>query len=182
MRDQQVIIFEGCDKVGKTEMAKELSKRLSIPYFKNTSEWAAFENDKDYFINALRYSNPYFFSFLNETKTSVILDRSYPSEWAYSCVYNRQTDIKALNYLDELAAEQLKAKIIIPYRTSYVGLKDDVHDIDSDKLQEISDTYVMFSKWTKCDVLRFCIDSEDIEYEMKTIMQFLSSENEIETL
>jgi hypothetical protein len=30
-----VILFDGPDKVGKTEMVKELSKRLNVPSFKN---------------------------------------------------------------------------------------------------------------------------------------------------
>ncbi len=53
-----VVLFDGSDKVGKTEMAKELSKRLLIPYFKNESEWKAFSNDQNYFVNALKYGDP----------------------------------------------------------------------------------------------------------------------------
>lgn len=172
-RKQHVIIFEGCDKVGKTEMAKELSKRLQIPYFKNKNEWSAFENDKDYFVNALKYADPFFFSFLNDTKTSVILDRSYPSEWVYSRVYSRKTDENMLRSIDDYVSINIQAKIIVPYRTSYVGMRDNVHDINSEKLQELSDLYKDFCAWTSCKTLRFCIDSEDIEYEMKSIIEFL---------
>lgn len=169
---QTVVIFEGCDKVGKTEMARELSRRLDIPYFKNKSEWKAFSSDPDYFVKALRYGDPYFYTFLRDTKTSVVLDRSYPSEWAYSRVYNRNTDDDALTHIDALAAS-FGVKIVVPYRSSYLGLKDDIHDIGEDYLQRLSDTYATFAKWTKCEVLRFCIDSEDIEWEMNTIQKFL---------
>jgi thymidylate kinase len=169
---QKVVIFEGCDKVGKTEMARELAKRLEIPYFKNKSEWRAFSSDKEYFVKALRYGDPYFYTFLRDTNTSVILDRSYPSEWVYSKVYDRKTDDDALTHIDSLAAS-FGVKIVIPYRTSYSGLKDDIHDIGEYHLQKLSDTYETFAKWTKCDVLRFCIDSEDLEWEMNTIQKFL---------
>jgi thymidylate kinase len=170
-----VVIFEGCDKVGKTEMARELSKRTEIPYFKNKSEWKAFSSDPDYFVKALRYGDPYFYTFLRDTKTSVILDRSYPSEWVYSRVYDRKTDNDALSHIDFLAAS-FGVKIIIPYRTSYSGLKDDIHNIGEYHLQKLSDTYEEFAKWTKCDVLRFCIDSENLEWEMETIRKFLKKE------
>ena len=168
-----VILFDGSDKVGKTEMAKELSRRLNIPYFKNESEWNAFSNDPSYFKNALRYGDPYFYNFLKKTGTSTILDRSYPSEWVYSEVYGRQTDIEALNYIDSLAAS-IGVKIIIPYRTSYEGLHDDMHDIDSRQMQIISDTYADFIKWTRCETLHLCVDSEDLDWEMKTILEFIN--------
>jgi thymidylate kinase len=169
---QRVVIFEGCDKVGKTEMARELSSRLQVPYFKNKAEWKAFSLEPDYFVKALRYGDPYFYTFLRDTKTSVILDRSYPSEWVYSKVYGRKTDDDALKHIDSFAAS-FGVKIIIPYRSSYVGLKDDIHDISEYHLQKLSDAYEEFAKWTKCDVLRFCIDSENLEWEMKTIQEFL---------
>ena len=170
-----VVIFEGCDKVGKTEMARELSRRLEVPYFKNKSEWKAFSSDPDYFVKALRYGDPYFYTFLRDTKTSVVLDRSYPSEWVYSRVYDRKTDHDALSHIDFLAAS-FGVKIVIPYRTSYSGLRDDIHNIGEYHLQKLSDMYEEFAKWTKCEVLRFCIDSENLEWEMETIHKFLKKE------
>ena len=167
-----VILFDGSDKVGKTEMARELSRRLNVPYFKNESEWNAFSNDPSYFKNALRYGDPYFYNFLKKTGTSTILDRSYPSEWVYSRVYGRQTDDEALNHVDSLASS-IGVKIIIPYRTSYEGLHDDMHDIDSKQMQKISDTYTDFIKWTRCETLHLCVDTEDLDWEMKTILEFI---------
>ena len=167
-----VILFDGPDKVGKTEMVKELSKRLNVPSFKNESEWKAFSDDHDYFVNALRYGDPYFYNFLKSTGTSVILDRSYPSEWVYSKVYGRKTDQEALRHIDSLAAS-FGVKIIVPYRTSYDGLHDDMHDIDSEQMKKISDVYIEFIEWTKCNVLRLCVDSEDLDWEMKTILKFI---------
>lgn len=168
-----VVLFDGSDKVGKTEMAKELSRRLSIPYFKNESEWKAFSNDPSYFVNALKYGDPYFYNFLKQTGHSTILDRSYPSEWVYSRVYGRKTDHDVLRYVDKLAAE-IGIKIVIPYRTSYEGLHDDMHDIDSKHMQKISDAYSEFLNWTQCNVLHLCIDCEDLDWEMETILEFIS--------
>ena len=107
------------------------------------------------------------------TGTSVVLDRSYPSEWVYSRVYNRITDHEALTYVDDLAAK-VGVKIVIPYRTSYEGMHDDMHDIDCKAMQKISDMYAEFIIWTKCETLRLCVDSEDIDWEMKTILEFIN--------
>ena len=57
---QNIIIFEGPDGCGKTNIATALSGHLNIPYFKNESEWEFFENDPSYFVNALTYGDPYF--------------------------------------------------------------------------------------------------------------------------
>lgn len=172
-----VVLFDGCDKVGKTEMARELSRVTGIPYFKNRSEWAAFSNDPSYFVNALKYGDPYFYNFLKDTGLSTILDRSYPSEWVYSRVYNRPTDDKTLEYVDSLAAS-MGLNIVIPYRTSYEGFRDEIHDIDSKHLQKLSDTYADFLKWTKCKTLHLCVDSEDLIWETRTILDFIENKGD----
>ena len=169
---QRIIILDGPDSCGKSEMATALSEVTGIPYFKNTSEWDAFENDPSYFINALRYGDSYFFNYLKQTKSNVILDRSYPSEWVYSKVFNRQTDEIFLKQIDDLASE-LDARIVIPYRTTYSGIHDKVHQIDDKKLEELSKVYEDFAAWTSCKTLRLCVDTESIGYELKEILRFM---------
>lgn len=172
----KIILLEGPDQCGKTEMSKELSRLLGIPYFKNKSEWSAFDKDPNYFVNALRYGDPYFYSFLADTGTSVVLDRSYPSEWVYSRVFGRQTDDDALRRIDDIAAKA-GACIIAPYRTSYKGIKDPMHSISEEHLEKISSTYKNFTEWTKCKTLRLCVDSEDLAWEMREILAFIAGGN-----
>jgi hypothetical protein len=169
---QVVVIFDGPDKCGKTEMATELSRRLGIPYFKNTSEWDAFSKSPEYFANAMKYGDDYFYRFLRDTGVSCILDRSYPSEWVYSKVYKRKTFGDSLKKIDAIAAS-FGAKIVLPYRTSYLGMKDDVHDIGEDDLTVLHKEYSAFSKWTRCNVLNLCVDDEDLEREITDIRKFL---------
>jgi hypothetical protein len=169
---KKIIIFDGPDKCGKTEMATELSNRIKYPYFKNKSEWDAFEKDPEYFLNALKYGDTYFFNYMRQTNSKVILDRSFPSEWCYSRVFNRPTDEKVLRHVDKLAADA-GACIVIPYRTSYAGMHDDVHQIDENQLKLLSSVYEEFAEWTVCKVLRLCVDSEDINYEMNQILTFV---------
>ena len=174
---QRIIIFDGPDMCGKTEMAHEISKMTDVPYFKNKNEWTFFENDTSYFKNALTYGDPYFASYLEQTGASVIMDRWYPSEWVYSQVFNRPTNLDALTQVDELAAS-LGAVVIIPYRTSYDGLVDQFESVTPTKMAEIEMFYRAFAAWTKCEVLWLNVDDEDLERETSQILEFLYKENE----
>lgn len=172
MKKQHVIIFDGPDRCGKSEMSKHLASILGIPYFKNESEWNAFSNDKEYFSNAMKYGDDFFYRFLRDTGVSCILDRSYPSEWVYSKVYGRKTHDDSLKWIDGIASS-IGTKIIVPYRSSYAGMRDDIHDIDDEHLQKIHNEYVNFLGWTSCKSLHICVDDENLDREMSEIAEFL---------
>jgi thymidylate kinase len=171
-KEQNIIILEGPDCCGKTNIAHELSRIFEIPYFKNTNEWEYFEKDDSYFLNALKYSEPFNTSFFKQTGTSVILDRSYPSEFVYSRLFNRDTDLELLKKID-IAYSELGTKIIIPTRTSYVGLIDQFGRITEDVLVRADKLYTEFSKWTACDVFVLNVDDENLSREIKEITSFL---------
>ena len=172
---QHVIIFDGPDMCGKTEMASELSRLLKVPYFKNENEWEFFEKDPNYFRNALAYGDTFFYSYLQQTNASVILDRSYPSEWVYSKVFFRVTNKDALKSVDTMAS-QVGVKIIIPYRTSYAGIEDQFSSITPERLVSIDKLYKEFASWTACDVLLLNVDSEDLNDEIFEILKFINGE------
>jgi DNA helicase TIP49 (TBP-interacting protein) len=54
MLNEQVVIFEGPDMTGKTNIAIELSRKLKLGYFKNSNELSSFNKEPDYFKNVLR--------------------------------------------------------------------------------------------------------------------------------
>ena len=172
IKGQSVVIFDGPDMCGKTEMAHALSPIIQAPYFKNESEWEYFENDPSYFRNALVYGDTFFYSYLQQTGASVILDRSYPSEWVYSRIFLRVTNQKALREIDK-KAHSLNTKIVIPYRTSYEGLEDQFSSITPSRLTEIEMLYRKFSEWTLCDTLLLNVDSEDLDEEISEILNFI---------
>lgn len=93
---QKIIIFEGFEKVGKTTIATHMSKVIEIPYFKNPSQ-------KEFFLvnslNKLKIESEYLLTILQQTNLSIILDRHYPSEYAYANAYNRSTDLSFIRYL-----------------------------------------------------------------------------------
>ena len=102
MNKQKIILFDGPDKVGKSSIAKELSKVLDIPYFKFTKHdyWAR----KEYEL-ATKFDQPFLAELLRMTGYSLIIDRGYPSEYAYAPVFDRELDEKLILDLDDMFSD-----------------------------------------------------------------------------
>ena len=175
MKKQQIIIFEGPDGCGKTNISLALSEILSIPYFKNTDEWEFFEKDPDYFKNCITYAAPFLLSYLEQSGASIIEDRGHPSEWVYSRVFNRQTNEFILKKVDQKYAA-LGTKIIVPVRSEYSNVVDQFESVDSEKLKQIHAAYMEFLEWTACETLVINVDDENLDRELKEILQFLGNE------
>lgn len=168
---QRVIIIDGPDKCAKSIIAKALANKLGIPYHKNVGEWKNFGDATDYFVNTLRFAEPFFTTYLKNTKASVIMDRGYPSEFVYSKAFGRQTDERMLEKIDQLYSE-LNANIVVCHRSSYSGITDDLfpEKITSSKLQEIDSLYTKFEEWTKCKIVHLNVDDEDLDREIRDIV------------
>lgn len=169
---QHVILADGPDGCAKSTIAKELSQRLDIPYFKNSRQKMFFERDPNYFRKAMKYGDPFFCDYLKQTGASVILDRGHGSEWVYSQALGRETDMEMLGVVDGMFAG-VGLKILSPFRSTYAGVHDQFDVLDEQRLNTIHELYAQFCRWTKCDVLRFCVDDEDIERQMQLIMPFV---------
>lgn len=169
-----ILSLEGPDKVGKSEIAKELSQCTGTPVFKNTGEWSTDLKDSSYFKNLLVYGGTFLIDFLQQTKTDVILDRHYPSEWVYSQYFGRETEMAVLKKIDEKFWD-LGGKIVICRRKNYDGIQDDLHHyIDAGVLVKLDALYEEFAKWTKCDVYTLWVDDEDLQREVKEIREWLN--------
>lgn len=171
MARQRVIILEGPDGCGKTNIGQALSRRTGFPYFKPTTEREMWRDRS--FKLALEYDQPYIAQFLKQTGYDAIFDRAYPSEWVYSQVFKRETNMAALEQVDRMFAD-LGAQIIIPWRDDYSrNEKDDL--VPADKLQELSDKYFEFIKWTKCDCIPINVNhyKNDLEAELKYLFDIL---------
>lgn len=170
---QRVIIVDGPDRCGKSSISLKLSQTLNVPRFKNDRESMFFEKDPDYFVHALKYGDPYFVSYLRQSGASIILDRSFPSEWVYSRAFNRQTNHDMLRMVDTMYAS-VGAKIVVPYRSSYDGIQDNqFKSIDTKMLVKIDELYCDFLKWTSCKTLRLCVDGEDINAQIEQLLAFV---------
>lgn len=175
---QRILVFVGPDRCGKTQIAQALSRVTGVPYFKATSEHDAYLSSKvtkrELFLNQLRYADPRICDMLKQTGQSVIFDRGFPCEYVYSKVMDRETDTKMLMHLDQ-EWSNLGAQIIFCYRSSYLGIVDDIDpSITSHKLDALHAEYSDFlHRVTKCRSLSLCVDDEDLVREINDLMQGL---------
>lgn len=163
-----VIILDGPDACGKTEISTALSAYTSIPRFKVSTEkenWYA-----KTFKNSLAF-DMLLPQFIAATNTGVIFDRSYPSEWVYSKVFKRETDFKALRHIDD-AFTSINAFIMILLRRDYSKSRED-ELVPSDKLQELNDTYLEFADWTSCRKLVMYVDeyNNDLNLQVPALIK-----------
>lgn len=168
----KIIIMEGPDGCGKTEIGKGLSKVLGIPYFKMTTEVQNWRKGK--FKEALEFDQTYLLQFLKQTGHSAIIDRAYPSEWVYSQVYNRETNEDIMQMID-YGFSKLDTHIVIPWREDYSNNRhDDL--VTNDKLQAIHDKYFEFMKWTGCDKIPINVDryKNDLGRELDYLVPILT--------
>ena len=170
---QQIIIFVGPDRCGKTEISQALSHILNIPRFKASSEHGSFLNKQDLFVNQLRYADTRMVDFLLQTHHSVIYDRAFPCEKVYSEFYGRQTDLSVLEHVDNEMA-YMGAKIIVCHRSSYENVIDDLDPkLKGENLQKIENGYRDFAKWSKCETLFLNVDDQNLVREIGDILDFL---------
>lgn len=165
--DQTIIVFDGPDRCGKTEMAKRMSELVDIPYFKMETER---ENwNKGRFKDCLEIDQPYILSFLKQTGHSAIIDRAWPSEYVYSKVYKRETNYNMIVRIDKGFAD-LGTIVISPYRANMATAEDD-DLITRDKYEQIKNMYQEFLGWTECSSITFPVDllGEDLDREMAAI-------------
>ena len=157
---QNVLIVEGPDGSGKTEIGKALSKAVNAPYFKVTSEHDFWRSNK--FKEALEFDQSYISQFLEQTGLSCTIDRAWPSEWVYSLAYERHTNERVLYEVDRRFAS-FGTTIILCRRRDYSHVTDEL--VENSMLQELDAIYNQFAKWTACKVVEIFVDDFDNDIE-----------------
>ena len=176
--NQRLIFFVGPDMCGKTEISKAVSKALNIPYFKATSEHTSFLSTRvstsDQFLNQLRFADPRVLDILRQTGHSIVFDRGFPCEYAYSRVFGRETDMVMLKHIDEAYAA-LGADIIFCHRSSYEGIHDDLDpSVGPELLNKLHNAYYDFlTNVSKCRRLWLNVDDENLNREVTDVVDFV---------
>ena len=168
---QQLIIFEGPDLCGKTNIAEEVSKRLGIPVYKSGREHDLF-HDKDSQYLTLKYGNYEMIKILATTKANIMFDRFFPSEWVYSQVYDRTRDLDLVLEYDKYWAS-LGGKIIWLDKPEMDGI-DEL--IDQSRYNEIRQRYRQYMSLTSCDVFRLDTTDRNLEAQVNKICNFIEKE------
>jgi len=168
------IVIEGTDQCGKTEIAKELAKRLNMIYFKNRIEWKVFDqNPEKSFEGIVKFGDPMLLDFIEQSGVSVVFDRAWPSEWVYSRAFGRESFTEGLRILDDWHAEH-DTHIIICTREN---LKvDDLfpEKLNVEKVKEIDGRYHEFVKWSNCKCHVLSVDDENLDREIEEILSFIN--------
>lgn len=175
MKKQRIIMFEGADITGKTNIAQFLGEDMGISYFKNQREVEGWKADTYNFKTALEYECPFILSMFQQTDISMIIDRHYPTEYVYSTVYNRDTDTELIWKLDE-AYSKLNTFIIYCYKYGDKYLDDfkiEEDLINVDKIESIKKTYQDFIEKTKCRVIKLDTTNCDLEKQINTIKHWI---------
>ena len=166
---QRVIIFEGPDGTGKTTIARELAKKIEVPYFKFNGEHDFWRKGK--FKTALEFDQPFMQQLLLQTGMDIVWDRAYPSEWVYFQVFNRETNMEVLDALDAAYA-RMGAWIVVTLRKDYAaGTKQD-ELVTREKVLELHRVYNEFCEWTRCNTIRIYVDTfgNRVERQLPALM------------
>lgn len=169
----KIVLFEGPDKSGKTSIAKALSRQIKIPYFKNRMERNQKISGQTKIMT--EFAVPYLLNYIEQTGTSCIMDRNYPSEWAYGQVEQRDIDLEMIRTLDNWFAA-FETYIVICYKSYY----EDFHDETTPRehLYALVQKYHEFVHWTNCPrILLLDTVNKDLEYQLEKITDFLNEKS-----
>lgn len=165
---QQLIIFEGPDMCGKTEISHAVAERLGVPVYKSGREHDLF-HDKDAQYLTLKYGNYEMIKLLETTSANVIFDRFFPSEWVYSQVYDRTRDLDLVMEFDKYWAS-LGGKIVWLDKPEMDG-EDEL--IENDRYNQIREKYQQYMSMTSCEVYHLDTSDHDLENQVNKICNFL---------
>jgi len=163
-----LLIFEGPDGCGKTNIAEAVGEKLGIPVYKSGREHEIFHDPQGQYLT-LKWANYEMIKLLETTGTSVIFDRFFPSEWVYAQVFKRKTDLELVKKYDAWWAA-LGGKIIWLDKTE-MDTEDEL--IPASKYNEIRERYFDYMKETRCDLFYLNTGDRDLERQVEEICQFI---------
>jgi len=167
-----LLIFEGPDRCGKTNIAQAVGERLGIPVYKSGLEAQLFHDPEGQYLS-LKWANYEMIKLLETTKASVIFDRFFPSEWVYAQVFERKTDLELVRKYDAWWAEL--GGMIIWLDKPEMSEEDEL--IPASKYNEIRDQYFEYMKETQCDMLYLNTTDCDLTAQVDKICHFIEEAN-----
>jgi thymidylate kinase len=152
---------------GKSTIAKALSERTNVPIFK-------MEVSKHFwdFLIHQRYAGEAITQMLEQTKQSVILDRSFLSDYMYATLFNRAYDLKKHFDTDERFAK-MNALIVYCFKDEE-KFQEDKEDADFIKVSDYKQMmahYETVLNETTCRFIKINTSDENLEAQLETIIK-----------
>jgi len=175
-----VLFVEGPDRCGKTHIAKALAEKYSLEYWRNDNvddilRYAGpgeFKKVLQYYYSQM----PLFAKMLQNRGSGLVIDRCYITEWVYSNLFNRATDLDVIQGLEQQYME-LGGVIIYCYKTDYMAFHDEF--VKEEQIKQIKDLYrIYFEEHAKMPILWLDTSHEDLTDQLMIIDRFLKSMKE----
>lgn len=166
MNKQQVIIFEGADRSGKTTISTALSEKLNIPRIKITRNkyfWDVFCN--------INYLDEGIMQFIEQSKVSVIVDRFTPSDYMYSKLFDRDISYRKIWEIDKRLAD-LNTTLIVCYKDKdkYLVDEEDKDFVNPEMYARMLDLYKEYAEISDIGNILFLNTSdENLENQINSI-------------
>jgi xylose isomerase len=173
MSNNKIVIFEGHDRAGKTSISSEFAHQTGLQIFKNHNQLKNFATRS--FANSVFIEANYIYQMLQQCQFAgggIIFDRSMPSEYVYSKVFGRKTDLQMIEVFDEALA-QLGAKIIYCHKDIDFSSKFSDEVVAYSNLEQIKAAYEEYFAFTKCQVLKLETSDENLADQISTVRSFI---------
>lgn len=179
-RERKLLIVEGPDGSGKTNIAEGLALKYQLPYFKQAQQKKNWTDGGDSYLNELRFGERRQIDLIRRLGIDAVFDRGFPSEWVYSQVFGRKTDMDYLNEVDKAYA-QMGAYVIICLRHDYGKVReDDLFDVKKN-IEALHDAYLRFVHWSRCDTRVIYVDAfgNDLQRELMVLAQDIEFDDNV---
>jgi len=162
-----LIIMEGCDGTGKSSIGLALSKAINAPYLKYSN--VTKDNiDKDILSKININSSIYGLSILNSLgNPNIVIDRQYPSEYAYGKVFRNAT-FQDIGFIDNYLSENFKKHLIIITEKS-INIQKENDFVLCEHYDKLKEAYRDFAKRTSAKCIILDTTDQNLEKQLKII-------------
>lgn len=181
---RRLVLFGGPDRCGKTTIAKELSRRLHVPYFKPRNQTTLARKGPEVFRLQTVWGETKLADFMSQTGASAVIDRGVPCDWVYTRFFGRHYtwDLKdvsewndAVTQVDEEYAS-MGALFVLCHRLDYSGVSDpDWPEVTPAGLRKLDSLYHEYLQRSKMNRLVLAVDDENLDRQVSTIITALEN-------
>lgn len=175
---KNIILFEGHDDSGKSNISTKLSSKLNIPYFKCSIEHHMFKGEVDFDQeHQLKYDTLKFIQLIQQNViNNIIVDRDYVSEFVYGKIFRNEKYLKNnCDYYIKLYDRMYflcNLLIILTHKPNLDDYKDELVNVTEAK--EVYQRYFEFLNFTINNVLVLDTTDRNLEVQIEKISNYIN--------